>query len=230
MLGLSARVAYWCIVVYFVFILGPSQSRAFENNFESITFKIVQDGSNVGRHSVQFSKVGTDLHVDIAIDIDIRVLFIPIYSYRHRNKEIWRNGKLMSIQTHTDDNGEKHWVKGKYADNSFVINSSSGSFSAPSSIIPTSYWLQKITSQSLLLDTQHGKLLNVNINRLDDDILNLGNKRKIVHPFVISGDLNLTLWYSRTGEWVKTAFKVDNTAIEYFLENETINYDNKTND
>ena len=206
-------------------ILGLAFSEGYGKERSSIAFKINQDGSEVGRHTLEFYKIGSDLHVDIAIDINIKVLFIPVYSYRHRNTEIWRDGKLLSITTETNDDGEKHWVKGKAEKGLFRISSSSGDFVAPPTIIPTSYWSPKTTAQSILLDTQHGKLLNVTIKQLDNTMLLTPSANIPARHFVITGDLELSLWYSQSGDWVKTAFQVGGAEFSYTLDRKFVKED-----
>lgn len=208
-----------------VFIFGLAFSEGHGKELNSIAFQINQDGSKVGRHTVTFNKIGRDLRVDIEIDINIQVLFIPVYTYKHRNTEIWRDGKLLSINTETDDDGEKHWVRGKAENGLFRVSSSGGDFEAPLTIIPTSYWSQKTTTQSVLLDTQHGKLLDVNIKKLNDTVLVTPSVDIPAKHFVITGDLNLSLWYSRTGDWVKTAFQVDGVEFSYVLNRSPVKED-----
>ncbi len=211
--------------ICFIFIIGLAFSGVYGKELKSIAFQINQDGSKVGRHTVNFHKIGRNLHVDIEIDINIQVLFIPIYTYKHRNTEIWRDGKLLSIKTETDDDGEKHWVRGKAEEGVFKVSSSSGDFVAPATIIPTSYWSQITTAQSVLLDTQHGKLLDVTIKELDDTVLVTPSADISARHFVITGDLDLSLWYSQTGNWIKTAFQVGGAEFSYALERSPIKED-----
>ena len=213
------------ILVCGIFILGLAFREADGKELNSIAFQINQDGSKVGRHIVKFHKIGRDLRVDIEIDINIKVLFIPIYTYKHRNTEIWRDGKLLSIKTETDDDGEKHWVKGKAEKGVFKVSSSSGDLVAPVTIIPTSYWSQKTTVQSVLLDTQHGKLLDVTITKLDDTMLVTPGVDIPARHFVVTGDLDLSLWYSQTGDWVKTAFQVGGAEFSYALHSSPVRED-----
>lgn len=199
------------------------KSWAFVNSVnlsKPIAFKITQDGNKLGRHTVAFRKINGDLHVDIAIDIDVRILFIPIYSYRHSNQEVWRDGHLISLTTETNDNGETHWVKAKAEDGALIVESSNGTFEAPADTLPTSYWSPKTTGKSVLLDTQHGKLVNVSISPSDESILDTPVGAINAKRYDVTGDLKLSLWYSNTGDWVKTAFRVRGADIEYFLDPE----------
>lgn len=198
-------------------------SSASDNNVklaEPILFRITQDGNNLGRHTVTFGKIDGDLHVNIAIDIKVQILFIPVYSYRHRNHEVWRGGRLISLTTETYDNGETHWVRATAEDGALAVESSNGSFKAPADTVPTSYWLPETTGKSVLLDTQHGKLVNVSISPSDESILETPAGAIAAKRYDVTGDLELSLWYSNAGDWVKTAFNVRGANIEYLLDPE----------
>ena len=185
---------------------------------DPIAFRIMQDGDKLGRHIVTFRRINGDLHVDIAIDIEVRILFIPVYSYRHRNHEVWRGGRLISLKSETDDNGESQWVNVEADDSSLKVDSFSGSFEAPLDTKPTSYWSQKSITKSVLLDTQHGKLVNVSIAQSVDDVLDTPLGTIATKRFDVTGDLTLSLWYSESGAWAKTAFQMGGIKIEYFLD------------
>mgnify|MGYP004368209857 CR=1 FL=1 len=201
--------------MFFGFVFHSSASLSMP---DSIAFRIMQDGDKLGRHIVTFRRINGDLHVDIAIDIEVKILFIPVYSYRHRNHEVWRGGRLISLKSETDDNGESHWVNVEADDSSLKVDSFSGSFEAPLDTMPTSYWSQKSISKSVLLDTQHGKLVNVSIAQSVDDVLDTPLGTVATKRFDVTGDLKLSLWYSESGAWAKTAFQMGGIKIEYFLD------------
>ena len=202
-------------------------SSASVNIPEAIAFRIMQNGDNIGRHTVKFKRIKDDLHVDIAIDIEVRILFIPVFSYSHRNHEVWQGGRLISLKSETDDNGEKQWVKANATDRALEVDSSSGSFEAPLGTFPTSYWSPQTISKSVLLDTQHGKLLNVSVSPAVDDFLVTPLGEISTKRYDVSGDLRLSLWYSKAGGWVKTAFQVYGVDVEYFFDPKLLQIENR---
>ena len=69
-------------------------------------FEVRRGDKPIGTHSIRFRQNGSETQVDI--DINLRVGFGPItmFRYEHSNREIWRDGKLISLDTATNDNGE----------------------------------------------------------------------------------------------------------------------------
>ena len=177
-----------------------------------IDFDIRRGGSSIGRHSLRFRKAGPLLRVDIEIEIDIYLAFIRVFSYRHRNSEVWKADRLISLETETDDDGESYRVSAWAVPEGLRVEGSGGAYLAPAGTIPTSYWDARTLKQSSLLDTQRGGLLGVRVDPLGADRLETGQAAR---HYRISGDLDLELWYSPAGEWLKIAFEARGAEISY---------------
>jgi len=177
-----------------------------------ITFDIRRDGTSIGGHRVAFRRAGERLEVDIDIDIAVSLAFIPLFAYRHRNREIWRDGQLLALDSETDDDGERYTVSARAEGGVLRVTGSGGDFEAPADILPTSYWNPRTVEQTRLLDSQHGRLLAVQSRLLGEERLDGGDAAR---RYRLSGDLDLDLWYSAAGEWLKTAFMVRGAAVSY---------------
>ena len=175
-------------------------------------FDILREGSSIGRHSLWFRRDGPLLRVDIDIEIDIYLAFFRVFSYRHRNSEVWKADRLVSLETETDDDGEPYRVSAWAVPDGLRVEGSGGDYLAPAGTIPTSYWNMRTVRQSLLLDTQRGGLLDVRVATLGQERLTSGQAAR---RYQVSGDLDLELWYSPAGEWLKIAFEARGAEISY---------------
>ena len=54
-----------------------------------LMFNAYRNGSPLGFHRIDFSEADERLIVDIEIVFDVKLAFIPVYRYRHRNREVW---------------------------------------------------------------------------------------------------------------------------------------------
>jgi hypothetical protein len=185
-------------------------------------FEILRGGTPIGRHTIAFRRDGDNLHVDIEIEIEIELLFITVFRYSHRNREIWRDGRLVSIETETDDNGTPYRVRGHATADGFSVEGSDGRFVAPADIVPTSYWLPATTGQTVLLDSQRGRMVDVSIAQQGVDRLATASGPVEAQRYAVDGDLRLTLWYTPEGEWAKIAFEARGERIEYRQNGETL--------
>lgn len=179
-----------------------------------LAFDVLRDGSSIGRHEIGFRQEGDDLHVEIAIDLEVKLAFITLFRYWHRNHEVWRDGRLVSIETRTDDDGKLHRVSGRVTAEGFLVEGSEGRTILPAGVLPTSYWHPRTVEQNKLLDTQRGRLLKVETETLGLEEID-GSSQDEAMRYRLSGDLQLDLWYSPEGEWRKLAFVARGAEVTY---------------
>jgi hypothetical protein len=180
-----------------------------------MAFAILSGDDPIGHHSVTFERRGEDLAVDIDIAIEVRFAFFTLFRYRHENRELWRDGRLVSLDTKTDDDGTPYAVKARATPDGLWVEGAEGGFLAPKEIIPTSYWNPATIEQTRLLDTQRGGLMEVSIQPFGKDAMATGSAVVPLRKYAITGDLNLDVWYSEQGEWAKIAFEARGTTIDY---------------
>jgi len=180
-----------------------------------IAFAILSDDDVIGQHSIAFEHRGSDLLVDIDIDIEVRFAFFTLFRYQHENLEVWRDGQLVSLDTRTDDDGTLYAVTARATPAGLQVEGADGTFLAPREIIPTSYWNPATVEQTRLLDTQRGGLLDVTIRPFGKDSVAMGSAALPAQKYTVTGDLNLEVWYTPQGEWAKIAFEARGTTINY---------------
>lgn len=176
---------------------------------ESIAFSVVRDGTPIGTHRIDIARTGSEIRVEVAIDLLVKIAFVPVYRYTHRNREIWRDGRLQSIDTTTDDNGTPLFVRGRVAGNGVRVESSSGTFVAPADVIPTSYWARETVARDRLLDSQNGRLLAVSV--VPETAAGGGPGTK----YRVTGDLAIELWYDARDRLRRLAFDLRGARFEY---------------
>lgn len=187
---------------------------------QQLAFEVVRGESSIGRHEVSFRREGEELHVEVAIDLEVKLAFVTVFTYQHRNHEVWRDGRLISIETTTNDDGKQYQLTGRATDQGFQVEGSAGSYLAPADIIPTSYWNPATLEQSQLLDTQRGRLLEVMIVPQGEEQILADGERFSATRYRMSGDLRLDLWYGPDGQWSRIAFDAKGAEVVYRLTND----------
>ncbi len=197
-------------------VLAPSAGlRAALTTEDRIAFDVRREDSSIGRHVIGFRRDGGDLLVDIDIALEVRFAFLTLYRYKHRNRERWREGRLIGLNSETDDDGSAYWVRAEATEGGLRVESSEGRYTAPAGTLPTSYWNPRTVEQRQLLDSQHGRLLSVEVRPQGEDDLLLPLGRHSARQYRVAGDLELDLWYGQRGEWLKLAFEAKGAEIEY---------------
>ncbi|TQF76654.1 hypothetical protein FK498_16695 [Elioraea sp. Yellowstone] len=181
-----------------------------------LVFRVLRNGAEIGTHSLAFTPVGEVVQVEIAIDLAVRLLGIPVYRYTHRNRERWAGDRLLAIDSETDRNGTPYRV-GARADGEGIAveGSESGRYVAPEDAASTSYWHARFL-RTHKIDTQGGRLLTTRIEDLGEETVPVGAANAPARRFRVSGDLTLDIWYDRAGTWSGLLFAgEDGSAIRY---------------
>ena len=218
--GLS--VSPWRLFSAWVMIAGAfllaAPAMSMEPYDGKLAFDVMRGDKPIGRHVLTFREVGDETHVDIEVSLQVKIGFLTVFRYDHTNREVWRDGQLVSVTTDTDDNGKPFEVRAQNKGDGFHVQTLAEESVLPNAVIPTSYWNPEILKNLRWFDTQRGILLEVDLEEGDIEPVVLANGQSIeAQRFEVTGDLNITVWYTREGEWVKLAFPARGADIEYVL-------------
>lgn len=183
-----------------------------------LAFAVYRGDAPFGSHRIAFETRDEELHVTVEIDLAVRAAFLTLFRYTHRNREVWRDGRLVRLDTETDDDGRRHWVRARAEADGLRVESTAGTITVPPDIVPTSYWHPATVEQTRMLDTQHGRIVEVSIDRMGSDPVLAGYRALPATRFRMSGDLDLDLWYGEDGTWLQTRFSVRGSDISYRAE------------
>jgi len=193
---------------------------------DGIDFTVYRNGdSEMGWHRLRFTRDGDTVVMEKQIRFQVKLAFITAYRYEHDNREVWHGGKLISLDTRTNDDGADHWVRGRATDAGFAVESSRGNLIAPADVIPTSYWNIATIGAKTLLDTQRGLLMDVRIDPIGVEPIQAAGEVVEARHFRINILTNkpgstdrIDLWYDDADAWVKLGFEAKGQAITYRLD------------
>jgi hypothetical protein len=177
-------------------------------------FEILMNGKPIGRHSVTVSKSADVTNVRIAIDMSGKIGPIG-FTYRHRCEEAWRGTQLTSLNCTDKENRSSKSVAANLRGTDLVVDGTGYKGSAPASLLPSSWWRFSTINQTRLLDSRDGKLSRVNVNRVGEEVLQIGGTPVRANHYQVRGAVNTDLWYDGTGRWVRTAFKIAGQSFDY---------------
>lgn len=172
-------------------LIGPAWPAAGQ----SADFVVLREGTPIGTHRVEVDASGDDVKVHVIIALDVGFGPIPLYRYRHDSREIWREGRLIQLDSRTDDDGDMLTLSVRSVPGGLLVDGSKGSFTAPADTVPTSYWNSVLAADRPLLDSQIGRLLDV-------VRVPLGPGR-----WRLEGELNLDIAYTPQGRWTGLSFR-----------------------
>ena len=183
----------------------------------SWNFKVFYGDQEIGEHHFSLQKNGDKQKVIIKADFNIDILFINVYSYKHKNTEIWKGSCLSSIESLTDDNGEEFFAKGKSENGIFKIYSTQGENEVDGCVNTFAYWDKSFLDNEALLNSQTGEIVDVEISYVADEKIIVRDEMVNAKRYVLKSDeFNIDLWYSDKDEWLAlNSTTKDGTTLRY---------------
>lgn len=142
------------------------------------------------RHGGHYSQTITEkdgvttVKCESVVSIHVKVLFVRRdYDYSYNGTEVWKGGKLISLTSTTNDNGE-------------LRKTDIDEKQAKDYVWSTSYWFlppKELHEKPMkLVDSDTGQCYNVRIFHMGKD--RIGNR------YAVRGDMNCDLWYNDKGQ------------------------------
>ncbi len=184
---------------------------------DSLAFRLMRHGGEIGRHTLTFERQGETLTVRIVVEARVTLLSIPVVHYTHRVVETWEGGSLSGVTGETDKNGRTEWVRAhRTADGLLVQGSRTKDYIAPEPAIGTSYW-NKHMLDGPMISMEDGVLLRPKVTQLSPDTVAVATGGPIpASHYNLSGSFNVDVWYDTTNTWASLGLTAaDGSDIRY---------------
>ncbi len=193
----------------------PFGARGQEPLDQPTRFSVRLGGVPIGIHAVRLLEDDGELIVETAIDLELTVAFVSVFTFTHRNTERWRDGRLLSLESTTNDTGDEFFVTGQATEQGVQVDGSRGSYLAPPDIMTTSLWNREIVNRTQAIDTQKGALFAFTVEPGSQDFIDGDGGRIVARSYRFRGDLNIDVWYDVDQEVAGVAFNVRGNPITY---------------
>ena len=185
----------------------------------SVSFDVLLNGEIVGYSNLTHKKLKNGLEVLVDVEITPKFLGLKFMKYTLRNRELWKNKKLISIDANSSWFGKRYYVKGQREEGGFKIEGSAFSGVIKDTFATTSYFTPEFLKRKIWVSTQDGTPLEIKTRKLENKKVFFNDKNYSVTEWEISGDLELTLQYDEQKNWVGSAFTVGNYPASFILNN-----------
>ena len=183
-------------------------------------FSVSYKGFRIGTHTVSYSSATGETRVSTEINLEVKLAFLTAYSFSHRSEEVWRAGRLMSLNSETMEHGEPLHVEGTATPQGFRVASKGGPFIAPAATLTSnSLWTPAMLEQTTVIDAQRGGVIGVSARKLADEPIALpGGQVQATRYTFITPYYAGSVWYDRANLWVRGEFERDGSTVQYQLE------------
>lgn len=182
---------------------------------QPIDFQVMRGGEDIGSHHVQFARRGDRLDVRTQIDIEVKLLGVTLYLYRHESLETWADQRLKAYDSDTTEDDARFVVVGRAIADGFDIRCKSEHAVAPADIMVASYWTPAICAQTLLIEPKRGRLRKQEVLGADPVEVDIGGTIQRATEYRVGGILDGTATYKGTRRWIGARFRKFGSMIVY---------------
>jgi len=232
------------VLIALLMIAGNAQLMA-QNNAQSIetdnlsantpltrqnwNFIAYLDDEKIGYHNFEVINNDGEMIVNTQAKFDVSFMFITVYSYEHKNKEIWSNECLISLDSSTLDGGEELFVNLSNTNGNTRIITPDSNITKNSCIRSFAYWDYELINSKELLNVQTGELIDVSYNFVGSEKINVNNQSIDARHYQLKGKdsagklINISLWYNSNDQWLALQSVLDNgRSLRYQLTQESV--------
>ena len=185
-------------------------------NLNTLEFDLYRNNKLIGKHVYLFTQSNDNLVVNSKINFEINKLGITLYKYQAEGTEVYKNSKLLSFNSKTDQNNKKKYVNIEQKENKYFIDGSSYKGEAPIDYIVGTWWNHAIVQAQAQISAVSGRIIKQKVTYLGKEIIEInGKKIETLHFNFSSTDkkldkkkkLNTDVWYEEKSlNWVKASF------------------------
>jgi hypothetical protein len=173
-------------------------------------FQVFLDDDPIGYHNFRLNPREEGYRLQTEAEFEVDFLFFTAYRYQHENVEVWENGCLQRIESRTNDNGDEFRVVGSREGGEFDLAGTGTNGSLESDCVRTfAYWNLDKLKAGRLLNAQTGEYVPVQVERVGRETIQIKGRDIAAERYRVDGeDLDLDVWYTPEGDWVKLTSNV----------------------
>jgi hypothetical protein len=185
---------------------------------ESWQFRVMLDDTPIGYHKVAIDRIDNRKTVRTQANFDVRILFIPVYSYEHETRERWEDNCLVGIDSKTDDNGDAYFISSQESGDQLALETQDGKTAIDGCVRTFAYWDVELLKSERLLNTQTGEYEPVSVTDLGTGVLSIDDEEiRARHFRLVAADMTIDLWYTNDMHWLALESVTESGAVLRYL-------------
>ena len=197
---------------------GLSASAQTEPGSATMNYAIMRNGDQIGATTVRLHRKGRETTAEVVTEVRVKIAFVTVYRYEQTETERWVDGRLMALNSVTDDNGTLHKVTATSRGNVLAVNADGKTSEVDPAVMPVSLWNAALVQKTIALDTQDGSLVKLSVVDHGKEQLVLQGQPRTAHHYSIHTTFPQEVWYDESRQLIKVALRgSDGSKIEYHL-------------
>ena len=183
---------------------------------ETLRYAIMRNGDQIGTHTVEINRGPKETSVNMSTDLAVKVMFITAYYLQYTTTEKWVGGKLVALNSQSDDNGTKHKVSAALKANGLEVDADGKTSTVDKNIIPATLWNPEVVKRSQVLDPKDGEVVPITVTDQGMDEVTIDGRTVKARHYVLKGKFPQDVWYDEKGRLVQSSLVApDGSVILY---------------
>jgi hypothetical protein len=185
---------------------------------KTMKFVVMRDGTQIGTNSISFDSDATGTKVQTVTHVSVGFGFLTLYHFDQTETEEWSGGRLMAMNSTTDDNGTLHRASATARDGKIVVQADNEVRELAPTTIPLNLWNPALMVQKSVLDPKDGSVKPIKVIDRGEDDLAVQGKTQRAHHYQIVTSYQQDVWYDDNHQLVQVELKgTDGSTIRYQL-------------
>jgi hypothetical protein len=192
-----------------------SPPPAFADSAGEYTFTVLSDGNPIGRHRIAFEYEGDRVEIREVTEIEIGFAAIPLYTFEHHSRQLWRDGRAVRIDATTNDNGEQLEITVRDTGEGYVrtVNGRVDRFDRAVTVL--ALWNKDTFKRGEFFSAVEDKTLSAAFTYVGKERITLAGQPVPAQHYRMTGDEKHELWFDPKGHLAKVAFRRYGSTVEY---------------
>ena len=191
---------WWATTVLCVSLaLLADVATAHAADVEARDFSVTVDGKAAGNYHMVIQRRDDGSFV-MGAQADVTLKYVVIsYNYKYRGTEVWKDGRLLQLDSATDDDGKKYTVNAVAEGNGLRVKANGYERLAKADVWLSTYWKlpdAKYRNAAVpLIDADTGRDLNATLQLVGNEQIKVAGQSVSAAHYRLAGDVKVDLWY-----------------------------------
>ena len=182
-----------------------------------LAFDVFRNDAKIGHHRLNFSGSDEDFQVAIDVEMVVKIGFIPVFRYEHKNLERWEQGAFAGLEAKTNNDGDDLVTKVVATDKGYRVTSTGKkAYIAPKDALAATHWnIDELNGP--MINPQNGELLTPRVVKLGAEKVALASGGNVpATGYKLEMKDPLSLWYDKGEQWTALDFTAgDGSKVSY---------------
>src|SRR5579863_6556279 len=185
---------------------------------QTYTYSIVHPTfGDIGSFTYRIDRTGDQTSIHTQLRVAVRMVGVVVYREQADGVEVLQGRRLVSLENVGDQDGQKINVHGRVEGGRFMVNSPAGSFAAPLDVEPSDPWLVHGTTQSKVVSTRTGQVVDVSVTGGEPVSIEVQGTWVRARHYIVNGDKRQEVWMADNSVPVMFRSIEDGTPIDFVL-------------